>query len=109
MTPEERGFSIGVFLDKPLPERLAGRAGLNLEFLPSAYFEKTYLADGRPGVFPLYPSGPMQVKPAATQIRQFEGHTTFDDRGRGEYVEVDADRDREDARPRSRGPGSAGW
>ena len=31
---------------------------------PSAYFEKTYLADGRPGLFPLYPSGPMQVKPA---------------------------------------------
>jgi len=89
VTPGERGFSIAVFLDKPLPERLAGRAGLNLEFLPSAYFEKTYLADGRPGVFPLYPSGPVQVKPAATQIRQFEGHTTFDDRGRGEYVEAD--------------------
>ena len=86
--PDERGFSIAVFLDKPLPERLAGRAGLNLEFLPSAYFEKTYLADGRPGVFPLYPSGPMQARPAATQVRQFEGHTTFDDRGRGEYVEV---------------------
>src|SRR5512133_1224087 len=85
----EHGFSIAVFLDKPLPERLAGRAGLNLEFVPGAYFEKTYLADGRPGGFPLYPSGPMQVKPAATQIRQFEGHTTFDDRGRGEYVEVD--------------------
>jgi hypothetical protein len=85
---ESGGFSIAVFLDKPLPERLAGRAGLNLELLPSAYFEKTYLADGRPGVFPLYPSGPMQVRPAATQIRQFEGHTTFDDRGRGEYVEA---------------------
>ena len=89
VTPGERGFSIAVFLDEPLPERLAGRAGLNLEFLPSAYFEKTYLADGRPGVFPLYPSGPTRVRPAATQIRQFEGHTTFDDRGRGEYVEVE--------------------
>ena len=88
VTPAETGFSIGVFLDKPVPEPLAGRAGLNLEFLPSAYFEKTYLADGRPGLFPLYPSGPMQVKPAATQVRQFEGHTTFDDRGRGEYVEA---------------------
>jgi endoglucanase len=86
---EPQGFSIGVFLDKPLPDRLAGRAGLNLEFLPSAYFEKTYLADGRPGVLPLYPTGPTRVKPAATQIRQFAGHTTFDDRGRGEYVEVD--------------------
>src|SRR5512141_1994235 len=87
VTPEERGFSIAVFLDTPLPERLAGRAGLNLEFLPSAYFEKNYLVDGRPGSFPLYPSGPLRVRPAATQIRQFAGHTTFDDRGRGEYVE----------------------
>ena len=86
---EPQGFSISVFLDSPLPERLVGRAGLNLEFLPSAYFEKTYLADGRPGVLPLYPSGPTQVKPAATQIRQFAGHSTFDDRGRSEYVEVD--------------------
>jgi endoglucanase len=87
--PEPLGFSISVLLDKPLPERLAGRAGLNLEFLPSAYFENTYLADGRAGVFPLYPSGPTEVRPAATQIRQFAGHSTFDDRGRGEYVEAD--------------------
>jgi hypothetical protein len=87
--PAAQGFTIGVHLDKPVPAALVGRAGLNLEFLPSAYFEKTYLADGRPGVFPLYPSGPMQVRPAATQIRQFSGHRTFDDRGRGEFVEVD--------------------
>ncbi len=86
--PADRGFTISVFLDKPLPEKLAGRAGLNLEFLPSAYFEKTYLADGQPGVFPLYPSGPTQSRAAALQIRQFEGHSTFDDRGRGDYVEV---------------------
>jgi hypothetical protein len=78
-----------VYLDEPLPARLEGRAGLNLEFLPSAYFEKTYLIDGRPGIFPLYPSGPMQVRPAATQIRQFGGHSTCDDRGRKEYVEVE--------------------
>ena len=74
-------------LDEPLPERLEGRAGLNLEFLPSAYFGKTYLVDGAPRAFPLYPSGPVQVRPAETQIRQFEGYTTFDDRGRKEYVE----------------------
>jgi hypothetical protein len=29
------------------------------------------------------------VKPVGTQIRQFEGYSTFDDRGRGEYVETD--------------------
>ncbi len=78
---------ISVTLDEPLPEKLEGRTGFNLEFLPSAYFEKTYLMDGRTGIFPLYPSGPMEVRPAQSQIRQFAGHSTFDDRGREEYVE----------------------
>jgi endoglucanase len=86
---EGAGFRIAVYLDKPVPESLEGRAGLNLEFLPSRYFERTYLVDGKPGIFPRYPMGPTQVKPAATQIRQFEGYSTFDDRGRNEYVEPD--------------------
>lgn len=51
---------LSVHLEKPLPEALRNRAGLNLEFLPSAYFEKAYLADGQAGIFPLYPSGPTQ-------------------------------------------------
>ena len=87
--PKDDGFLVSVFLDQPLPARLEGRAGLNLEFLPAAYFEKTYLIDGRPGIFPLYPSGPMRVRPADTQIPQFAGHSTFDDRGRHEYVEAE--------------------
>jgi hypothetical protein len=45
--------------------------------------------DGKPGIFPRYPAGPAIVKPATTQVRQFEGYSTFDDRGRGEYVEPD--------------------
>lgn len=49
---------LSVYLEKPLPVALHNRAGLNLEFLPAAYFEKTFLADGRAGSFPLYPSGP---------------------------------------------------
>ncbi len=89
VTPKDQGILISVYLDKPLPAKLDGRAGLNLEFLPSAYFEKTFLIDGKPGIFPLYPSGPMQVRAADTQIRQFAGHSTFDDHGRHEYVEVD--------------------
>lgn len=88
VTPAGAGFQIAVYLDKPVPEKLEGRAGLNLEFLPTRYFERTYLADGKPGIFSRYPSGPTEVKPASTQIRQFEGYTTFDDRGRNEYVEV---------------------
>ncbi len=86
---ESQGTSvkISVHLGKPLPEKLAGRTGFNLEFLPSAYFEKTYIMDGKTGIFPLYPSSPMQVRPAETQLRQFADHWTFDDRGRGEYIE----------------------
>jgi len=81
------GISISVYLDAPLPKRLEGHTGFNLEFLPASYFEKTYIIDNRTGIFPLYPSGPMEVKPADTKIPQFAGHSTFDDRGRSEYIE----------------------
>jgi hypothetical protein len=58
----DNGLRLTVNLRQPLPEKLKGKAGFNLEFLPSAYFEKAYLMDGRPGVFPLYPGGPMEVR-----------------------------------------------
>jgi hypothetical protein len=54
------GIMLSVHLDKPLPRELEDVAGFNLEFLPSAYFKKSFLADGKSGLFPLYPSGPMQ-------------------------------------------------
>ncbi|MBN1481745.1 glycoside hydrolase [candidate division KSB1 bacterium] len=87
---QPRGDSLlfRVTLDKPLPKKLEGRTGLNIEFLPSKYFGKTYIMDDKMGIFPRYPFGPMKVLPAETQLRQFSDHTTFDDRGRGEYVEA---------------------
>ena len=103
VTPEGAGFRVAVYLDKPVPEKLEGRAGLNLEFLPSRFFERTYLADGKPGIFPRYPIGPTKTKSAETKIRQFEGYNTFDDRGRNEYVEAEPVADREDVRPRAGG------
>ena len=87
VTAKDQGVLVDVYLDKPLPEKLIGHAGLNLEFLPSAYFEKTYLMDNSPGIFPLYPAGPTIVKPIKDKIPQFAGHTTFDDRRRGEFVD----------------------
>lgn len=63
---KDGGFYVSVHLEEPLPETLEGRAGLNLEFLPSAYFENSYLMDGKSGVFPLYPSGPMEVRDDGT-------------------------------------------
>lgn len=86
ITAKDNGVEINVFLDKPLPKELEGHAGFNLEFLPSAYFEKTYMADGRPGNFPKYPSGNTEIAPVSQKIAQFSGHSTFDDRGKGEYI-----------------------
>lgn len=57
---KDSGVVLSVILDKPLPKELEGKAGFNLEFLPSVYFEKAYLMDNKPGIFPLYPGGPMK-------------------------------------------------
>lgn len=57
--PRGEGVVLSINLDKALPAALEGRAGFNLEFLPSAYFRKTYMVDGKPGLFPLYPSSDM--------------------------------------------------
>ena len=88
VTPDGAGFKIAVFLDKPVPAALEGRAGLNLEFVPSRYWEHTYLVDGRPGIFPRYPAGPTTSLPPEKKIRQFEGHSTFDLHGHPDYVEA---------------------
>jgi endoglucanase len=86
VTAKDDGVIIRVSLDKPLPEKLVRNAGFNLEFLPSAYFEKTYLADGKPGIFPLYPSSNAEVRPLSQKIPQYNGYSTFDDRGRNEFL-----------------------
>jgi hypothetical protein len=57
--PQGEALKLSVSLDQPLPGALEGRAGFNLEFLPAAYFRRSYMADGRPGLFPLHPSGDM--------------------------------------------------
>ncbi|WP_020531199.1 glycoside hydrolase family 9 protein [Flexithrix dorotheae] len=80
------GVAISVILDKEVPEKLKGLAGFNMEFIPSAYFEKNYLIDGKPGTFPLYPAGNTNMEPISKKIHQYEGHSTFDDRGRGEWI-----------------------
>ena len=84
--PKGNGFEISVILDKPLPKEMEGKAGFNLEFLPSAYFEKTYLVDGNPAIFPKYPASSTRIEPICNKIPQFSGHTTFDDRGKGEFI-----------------------
>ena len=59
VTAEPGGFRIAVNLDRPLPDALAGKAGFNLDFLPTSYFGKSFSFDGKPGMFPRHPNGPM--------------------------------------------------
>jgi endoglucanase len=54
-----QGVVVRVQLDAPLPAALEGRAGFNLEFLPPAYFGRTYVMDGAGAVFPREAHGPM--------------------------------------------------
>ena len=63
---------VSINLDKPLPEKLAGRAGFNLEFLPSIYMGKAYLVDGtKAGIFPRTPNDPMvKVLPLADEPKK---------------------------------------
>lgn len=59
VTAEGSGFRVAVILDKPLPPDLVDKAGFNLDFLPSAYFGKTYIMGDGTGIFPRHPDGPM--------------------------------------------------
>ena len=60
VTAEPGGVKVSINLDKPLPAKLIGRAGFNLEFLPSIYMGKAYLVDGsKAGIFPRTPNDPM--------------------------------------------------
>jgi endoglucanase len=60
LRPEAGGLRASVQLDYPLPADLVGKAGFNLEFLPTAYFGKSYILDDGGGIFSRHPDGPMQ-------------------------------------------------
>lgn len=87
VTAKGKGVEISVYLDEPVPSVLEGNAGFNLEFLPSQYWGKTYLMDGRPNLFPRYVVGNTVTKPNSEKLRQFKGYVTSDDRGTGRFVE----------------------
>jgi endoglucanase len=73
---KENGCLVTVMLDKPIPLKLEGKAGLNIEFLPAVYFKKTYLMDNQTGICPLVPTGPMVLDPFAEKIPQFDNLLT---------------------------------
>ncbi|HSJ69858.1 MAG TPA: glycoside hydrolase family 9 protein [Anditalea sp.] len=87
VTAKGKGVEISVYLDKPVPTELEGSAGFNLEFLPSRYWHKTYMMDGRLNRFPRYVVGNTVTRPNEEKLEQFKGFVTYDDRGTGRFVD----------------------
>jgi hypothetical protein len=87
VTPKDKGVEISVYLDKPVPTFLEGKAGFNLEFLPSQYWAKAYIVDGRLNRFPRYAVSNTMTKPNSEKIKQFKGYVTADDRGTGKFID----------------------
>jgi endoglucanase len=103
------GIVISINLPEPLPEALAGRAGFNLEFLPAAYFGKSFGMDDGTGLFPLYPTGPKEQSGRVAPKPLASGHRLVlapDDPARTvTIVSKDADIDLYDGR----GKAQNGW
>ena len=87
VTAKGKAVEIAVWLDKPVPEKLAGEAGFNLEFLPSQYWLKTFIMDGRLNRFPRYATSQTITRPNSEKPRQFKGFKTYDDRGTNRFVD----------------------
>ena len=87
VTAKGKAVEIAVWLDKPVPEKLAGEAGFNMEFLPSQYWLKTYEVDGRLGRLPRYATSLTVTRPNSEKPRQFKGFKTYDDRGTNRFVD----------------------
>ncbi len=87
VTAKGKAVEIAVWLDKPVPEKLAGEAGFNMEFLPSQYWLKTFTIDGRLNRFPRYATSQTITRPNSEKPRQFKGFKTYDDRGTDRFVD----------------------
>ena len=87
VTAKGPAVEIAVYLDKPVPEKLVGEAGFNIEFLPSQYWLKTFLMDGRLNRFPRYATSQTITRPNSEKPRQFKGFKTYDDRGTDRFVD----------------------
>jgi hypothetical protein len=88
VTAKGKAVEIAVWLDKPVPQSLAGEAGFNLEFLPSQYWLKTFTMDGRLGRLPRYATSQTITRPNSEKPRQFKGFKTYDDRGTNRFVDA---------------------
>lgn len=86
VTGADKGVNMAVILDKPVPAELVGKAGLNLEFFPAPYFGKTFMMDGKSAILPRHPASSVDARPIEEKVTQIYGLSTFNDRGRGEFL-----------------------
>lgn len=56
-----QSIKLTVILDEDLPVEWKSKIGFNLEFFPGHYFGDFYSMDGKSGIFPPQPNGPMQT------------------------------------------------
>ena len=89
VAPKGEGFTVKVFLDKSLSPDIVGKACFNLEFLPSAYWKHSYIADGEVDYFPRYPGFDTSLRPLSDKAAQVNGLITADLRGRDEFPVVE--------------------
>jgi hypothetical protein len=55
---------ITVDLDRPIPNKFAGKICFNLELFPGALFGKPWIMDDKNGIFPEQPNGPVLKMPS---------------------------------------------
>lgn len=54
----EEGIEVTVDLDRPIDEAFLGKLSFNLELYPGDLFGKSYICDGKTGIFPRQANGP---------------------------------------------------
>lgn len=64
---EDDHLVLSVDLNKPVPERFAGKLGFNLELVPSTLLGQPWMMDGETGLFPHQPFGPTQRQSSNTE------------------------------------------
>ncbi|MBO4269017.1 MAG: glycoside hydrolase family 9 protein [Bacteroidaceae bacterium] len=57
----EDGVMVTVDLDKPVPKEFLGKVGFNFEFFPGILFGKPWIMDGKAGIYPQQPNGPVDT------------------------------------------------
>ena len=67
LTPVDGGLEVVVDLEQPIPDRFLGKAGFNLEIFPGWVFGKPYIMDGKAGIYPQQPNGPVVEGPSYTE------------------------------------------